>query len=265
MSNHCLQFMKDEFSDGVFPINLDDFIELIRLCVCEAKFSFEDEFFEQKFDLAMGNCLSPVCSNLYMEFFEKYLLRTILPDDVIWYRYVVFMAGRFRYFLCQLNNLVPSIEFSIEEEIYFKIPFLDVLIERVEHNFKFTIYRKPTNICSYIHYYSSHALSIKLATFSGMLLRALKICSDDYLLEEIEFIFSIGRKHKYPDFILDKAYNKALTTFNTDKAISPEKIIRNILVLPYHQCLQSLVHLFKINFNISLVFSYNSTIKKFVN
>ena len=94
-----------------------------------------------------------------------------------------------------------------------------------------------------------------------MFLRALKICSDDYLLEEIEFIFSIGRKHKYPDFILDKDYNKALTTFNTDKAISPEKIVRNILVLPYHQCLQSLVHLFKINFNISLVFSYNSTIK----
>ena len=98
-----------------------------------------------------------------------------------------------------------------------------------------------------------------------MFLRALKICSDEYLLEEIEFIFSIGCKHKYPDFILDKAYKKALTTFNTEKAISQEKVVRNILVLPYHQCLQSLVHLFKINFNISLVFSYNSTIKKIVN
>ena len=96
-----------------------------------------------------------------------------------------------------------------------------------------------------------------------MFLRALKICSEEYLLEEIDFIFSMGRKHKYPDFILNKAYNKALTTFNTDKAISQEKIVRNILVLPYHQCLQSLGHLFKINFNISLVFSYNSTIKIF--
>ena len=46
-----------------------------------------------------------------------------------------------------------------------------------------------------------------------MFLRALKICSDEYLLEEIEFNFSIERKHKYPDFILDKAYNKVLTTF----------------------------------------------------
>ena len=65
----------------------------------------------------------------------------------------------------------------------------------------------------------------------------------------------------YPDFILDKAYTKALTTFNTYKAISQEKTVRNILVLSYHQCVQSLVHLFKINFNISLVFSYNITIK----
>ena len=43
-----LHFMKNEFSDSVFPINLDDFIELIRLCACERKFSFEDEFFLAK-------------------------------------------------------------------------------------------------------------------------------------------------------------------------------------------------------------------------
>ena len=101
--------MKNEFSDSVFPINLDDFIELIRLCVCDAKFSFKEEFFEQKFGLAMGNCLSPVCSNLYMEFFEKYLLRTILPDDVIWYRYVDDVLCLWREdldnFLCQFSTI----------------------------------------------------------------------------------------------------------------------------------------------------------------
>ena len=66
-----------------------------------------------------------------------------------------------------------------------------------------------------------------------MFMRALKICSNEYLLEEIYFIFSIGRKHKYSDFILDKAYNKALTTFNTDKAISQGKIVYAIF-LSYH-------------------------------
>ena len=89
-----------------------------------------------------------------MELFEKYLIRTILPDDVIWYRYVDDVLCLWQEdldlhnFLCQLNNLVPSIEFSIEEEIDSKIPFLHVLIERVEHNFKFTIHIKPTDICS---------------------------------------------------------------------------------------------------------------------
>ena len=58
-----LHFMKNEFSDSVFTINLNYLIELIRSCACKAKFSFENEFFEQKFGLAMGNCLSPVCSN----------------------------------------------------------------------------------------------------------------------------------------------------------------------------------------------------------
>ena len=73
-----LHFMKNAFSDSVFPINFNDLIELICLCVCKAKFSFENEFFEQKFALAMCNCVSPECSKLYMEFFEKYLLRTII-------------------------------------------------------------------------------------------------------------------------------------------------------------------------------------------
>ena len=36
----------------------------------------------------MGNCLSPVCSNLYIEFFERNLLTTILPNHVKWFRYV---------------------------------------------------------------------------------------------------------------------------------------------------------------------------------
>ena len=97
-----------------------------------------------------------------------------------------------------------------------------------------------------------------ISTLSSIFLKGLKICSNDYLLEEIEI--RIGCKHKYRDFILDKAYNKALTTFITDKRIIQEEIVSNILVLPYHQCLQNLVHLFTINFNISLVFSYNLSI-----
>ena len=156
-----LHFMKNEFSDSVFPINLDDFIELIRLCACKAKFSFEGEFFSK-------NLVSQILSfsrvyNLYMEFFEKYLLRTILPDNVIWYRYVddvlCLWPEDLDNFLYQLNNLVPSIEFSIEEEIDFKIPFLDVLIERVE-NSQFTGNQKTFVLISTIILVTHYLLNL---------------------------------------------------------------------------------------------------------
>ena len=174
-----IDFMKDHFKECVFPVGLEDLLELIKLCVCDAKFCFNGKFYKQKFGLAMGNCLSPVCSNLYMEFFERNLLTKILPNHVKWFRYVDDVlclwhkSMNLQSFLYDLNNLVPSIKFSVEQQNC--LPFLDVLIIRKEDDFLFNVYRKPTNICSYIHFYSNHSINVKIATFSGMFLRALRV------------------------------------------------------------------------------------------
>ena len=52
----------------------DIIIDLIKLCVLDLKFVFNEKFYKQKFGLSMGNPLSPVLSNIYMEFFEKKLI-----------------------------------------------------------------------------------------------------------------------------------------------------------------------------------------------
>ena len=44
-------------------MNIYLFEEIDIIFSIERKVSFENEFFEQKYGLAMGNCLSPVCSN----------------------------------------------------------------------------------------------------------------------------------------------------------------------------------------------------------
>ena len=80
--------------------------------------------------------LSLVCSNLYMEFFVRNLLATILPNHVKWFRYVDNVlclwpkSMNLQSFLYDLNNLVPSIKFSVEVEQQNCLPFLDVLIIR---------------------------------------------------------------------------------------------------------------------------------------
>ena len=86
-----------------------------------------------------------------------------MPDNVIWYRYVddvlCLWPEDLDNFLYQLNNLVPSIEFSIEEEIDFKIPFLDVLIERVE-NSQFTGNQKTFVLISTIILVTHYLLNL---------------------------------------------------------------------------------------------------------
>ena len=75
----------------------------------------------------MGSPLSPVISNLYMEYFETVIIKDIKPPGMIWLRYVDDILttwnpawGDFDNFFNRLNNLVPSINFKVEWEKYFK-------------------------------------------------------------------------------------------------------------------------------------------------
>lgn len=84
----------------------------------------------------------------------------------------------FKKLLTYVNSFLPSIQFTYEKEVHHKLPFLDVL---VSHNpltlrFEFTVYRKPTNAESYVHFYSYHSLNIKNNIILNMVGRALKIC-----------------------------------------------------------------------------------------
>ena len=89
-----LESRSDEFSLEPHII-----VELIKLCVVDNYFGFNGKYFKQKFGLSMGNPLSPVLSNIYMEFFETRLLPTILRQDIVWFRYI-------DYVLCfWLNDL----------------------------------------------------------------------------------------------------------------------------------------------------------------
>ena len=80
--NDLLLYLEVELCKYDLPLPVDTIIKLIKLCVTDAKFSFNGEFYAQKFGMSMGNPLSPVLSNLYMEFFERDLSSNILHPNV---------------------------------------------------------------------------------------------------------------------------------------------------------------------------------------
>jgi hypothetical protein len=265
-----LEFLKSDMPKLNLPISGDRFLNLIKLCIKDNIFRTHDNrYFKQVFGTSMGNPLSATLANIYMEYFEKHLLPAIRTFHLPWYRYVDDVLCMFPEnkssddFLVQINTLVPSIKFKKEEEQNNSITFLDTIVIRENGQFCFKVYRKPSAANAFIHYFSQHQKNIKVSVLSSMFLRAFRICSPNYLNQEINTVKAIGKKLFYPDDLIEESCMKAKRTFNSVDIIPPEpqeNKRRPTLVIPYFEGISEINRLVK-NFDIDLVYSYPSTIK----
>ena len=69
-----------------------------------------------------------------------------------------------------------------------KIPFLDVNIFNIGHELKFSVYRKFADYSPYMHFFSYTATNIKTGLVLSLFLRALRVCSNEYLSYEINLV-----------------------------------------------------------------------------
>ena len=267
--NDLLQFLSEKLSNLELPLQSAKIIALIELCIVDCRFIFNGMYYKQIFGMAMGNCLSPLLANIYMEFYENRYLPPLIPNDVTWLRYVddvlcIWPVNRnTEEFLLRLNTQVPTIKFTLETERNNCLPFLDVLIHRENNQLQYSVYRKPTNNLSYVHSYSYHDISVKKSIFVSMFIRAFRICSPPYFDSEIEIIYNIGKKLCYSVSFIDECFGKAKKSVYLPSNIAPINMERNILVLPYFN---NFIHIKKIFqcLNIHIVFRNDSTLKRIV-
>jgi hypothetical protein len=85
--------------------------------------------------MAMGNSLSLVASNTFMEHFEEMALDTEHHKPAEWLRhaddtFVVWPHGpaRLQKFLHRLNSVRPTTKFTMQVEANDTLPFLDILV-----------------------------------------------------------------------------------------------------------------------------------------
>ena len=197
------------------PVPKKDYLALVKLCLKFDPFIFNDNEYAQHEGLAMGSPLSPVAACLFMEMLESEQFTRILGEETAWFRYVddvLIVAPKeldLQEKLSELNQVHERIQFTLEEEENKTLPFLDTVIIRSENGVKFKVFRKPTNKEDYVHFYSAHSLRTMSGTVIGFFLRAFRICSAEYLEEEINHIFDIFRNLKYPKSLLIQWKNKA--------------------------------------------------------
>lgn len=152
----------------------------------------------------MGNPLSCFVANTFLGSIEQKLKsKGLLPR--VWVRYVddvfaVIKKSDEEKWMKILNEQSPTIKFTMEREQNGKLPFLDVLVTRINNKLDFNVYRKPTNTDRYITRDSYCRKSTKLAAFNSMVYRLCRLpLSVINYMEELKNIKRIANINGYTD------------------------------------------------------------------
>ena len=170
----------------------------------------------------------------------------MVGEEAHWYRYVDDVLAIIPEdadtadILRRLNNIHSRIQFTVENEEEGKLPFLDTLIRREGEAVKFSVYRKPTNRDDFIHYLSAHSERTKSGVVIGFFLRAIRICSEEYLEEEFMYIENAFVRLRYPRGLLKKLKKKAVSIANGDRDRDRDRGERQYLSVPHSKAAESL-------------------------
>ena len=141
-----------------------------------------------------------------------------------------------------LNGRHHSIKFTIEEEKDGNLPFLDVLISKLEGGtFHTTTYRKPTNTGLLTNFTSFCSYSFKIGLIKTLVDRAYKINSD--LLScthDHNFISTVLQKNLFPLVLIKRVMNDYMArvpSTNSTEDMNPDVetpvIDKRFYKLPY--------------------------------
>lgn len=156
-------------------------------------FMFQNSFFLQIQGTAMGSPMAPNYANLFMGKFEHDFIYNDNPFKQhlkVFYRFIddlFFLWTGSKEELLAFNDYVntrlPSIKFTLSYDQNV-MPFLDVLVKKVDNVLHTEIYRKDTDRNTFLHYQSYHPPSLKRSLPYSQLLRVRRICNNEAVFEQ---------------------------------------------------------------------------------
>ena len=191
----------------------------------------------------MGSPLGPLMANAFMcnieeqltyqnkmpAFYKRYVDDTLskMPD----------VSSAFE-FLSTLNEIHPSVGFTMELEENGNLPFLGMVIIRNGPRLDTKVYRKPTDTGLLLHYQSHVDMKYKHSLLKTMLNRAFKLSSNwHFFQQECERLKGIFSRLHYPETVVENTITHFIETKVTENAcpkqrVSDERALVRI-VLPY--------------------------------
>ena len=224
-------------------ITKSDLIELLNIATKDQLFQFNGELYEQSEGVAMGSPLGPVMANTFMCSLEEQLkLQNKLPS--YYRRYVDDTLTTMKdevsaySFLHALNDLHPSISFTMELSTENTLPFLGMVLRKDGQNITTSVYVKPTNTGLLLHYNSHVDNRYKKSLIITMLDRAFKLSSNCSLFhEECSRLKTLFLQLAYPEHLFHSMISNFITSKQTPapprKSTPDPQSVR--IVLPFKE------------------------------
>ncbi|XP_041419176.1 uncharacterized protein LOC121393785 isoform X1 [Xenopus laevis] len=192
-------------------------LELLELSLTLNYFRFENNFYLQTSGTAMGAAMAPAYANLFMHQYEQcHIIPWFAENFFLFKRYIDDMLiiwrgsqDEFIEMVNELNALDSPVRFTYTIHPN-TIQFLDIELRLHNNQLDFTLFRKPTDKNTLLHYDSCHPPSMKkslpISQFCRVLRNNSDICAAECQLEEMWLRF---KERGYPDRLLQEALSIA--------------------------------------------------------
>jgi hypothetical protein len=256
------------------PVVKQDILNLLKTCLDQNYFQFNDKIYSSKEGLIMGNPLSPLLADIFMNDIEKSIHKHPLSNKFLyWYRYVDDIIACFtgtsrqlNTFVNNINTIHPNIKFTIELELDNAINFLDLTISKVNNSHDFSIFHKPSHTDITIHNTSTHPYQHKLAAYNSMIHRLLNVpLSECNYNKELNIIKQIAINNGYNPDIIDNLCNKKSYKMAIQLVFPVLKDINtNFKTLTYTGSNTNKISSFLKKQNLNIAYKTNNSLGRFI-
>ncbi|BHF80532.1 hypothetical protein SprV_0702366000 [Sparganum proliferum] len=201
--------LRQNYDGGDGQPTAQDLIGLMGHCL-KTFFTFEGTTYEQIKGTPMGSPISGLIAEAVLQKLERRLFEEYKPK--FWARYVddtfvIIDQDKINYYAEVLNSIIPDLQFTMEEGVGDKLPFLDVLVCRQPNGeLAASVYRKPMNTLQMLSYNSNHPLQHKRSCVRTLYRRVETHCSTPAAkLDEIKLLRALFRANGYPRAFIERS------------------------------------------------------------
>ena len=254
-------------------LTITDLKQMLLLSLNNSYCQFNGKFYRQKQGLPMGNTLSPILADLYMNDYIQKHMENVEQPLRLW-RYVddILMITKknedeIKLMVENLNKIRSKIRFTYEFEKNGCINFLDTTLSKNNNKDNISIrwYRKDTAADRLLNYNSSHHKSIKINIIKNMTSKIIETSKDSgNQQEDLKELKTLLIKSDYPNHFIEKHMKESIkpTTNTTNKELNENNKdkMKHQITLPFMNGIEVLKRKLE-KLNIKVFFSYPKKIK----